>query len=185
MRSSACRRHACAARICGRTEDRGSRVVRTNGSRVRRDRRRGRRGGRDDQARHEPRQRLAREYGATDVVEERGGDGVARIKELTNGLGAHSIVEAVGTQESMMQAIRATGPADTSASSASVKASRCPRWSCFGASHTSTEGRSSTSSCRSRRPPRATRRWINGARSRCSCALTPTTTERQKGYTSR
>jgi threonine dehydrogenase-like Zn-dependent dehydrogenase len=61
-------------------------------------------------SRHEPRQRLAREYGATDVVEERGDDGVARIKELTNGLGAHSVVEAVGTQESMMQAIRATRP---------------------------------------------------------------------------
>jgi threonine dehydrogenase-like Zn-dependent dehydrogenase len=61
-------------------------------------------------SRHEPRQRLAREYGATDVVEERGDDGVARIKELTNGLGADSVVEAVGTQESMMQAIRATRP---------------------------------------------------------------------------
>jgi threonine dehydrogenase-like Zn-dependent dehydrogenase len=61
-------------------------------------------------SRHEPRQRLAREYGATDIVEERGDDGVARIKELTNGLGAHSVVEAVGTQESMVQAIRATRP---------------------------------------------------------------------------
>src|SRR5688572_27127756 len=61
-------------------------------------------------SRHEPRQRLAREYGATDVVEERGEDGVATIKELTSGLGAHSVVEAVGTQESMMQAIRATRP---------------------------------------------------------------------------
>src|ERR687884_797358 len=61
-------------------------------------------------SRHESRQRLAREYGATDVVEERGDDGVARIKELTDGLGAHSAIEAVGTQESMMQAIRATRP---------------------------------------------------------------------------
>ena len=41
-------------------------------------------------SRHEPRQQLAREYGATDIVEERGDDGVARIKELTGGLGAHS-----------------------------------------------------------------------------------------------
>jgi threonine dehydrogenase-like Zn-dependent dehydrogenase len=61
-------------------------------------------------SRHEARQRLAREYGATDIVEERGDDGVARIKELTHGLGAHSVVEAVGTEESMMQAIRATRP---------------------------------------------------------------------------
>jgi threonine dehydrogenase-like Zn-dependent dehydrogenase len=61
-------------------------------------------------SRHDARQRLAREYGATDIVEERGDAGVAAIKELTNGLGAHSVVEAVGTQESMMQAIRATRP---------------------------------------------------------------------------
>jgi threonine dehydrogenase-like Zn-dependent dehydrogenase len=61
-------------------------------------------------SRHAPRQALAREFGATDIVEERGADGVARVKELTGGLGAHSVIEAVGTQESMMQAIRATRP---------------------------------------------------------------------------
>ncbi|WP_434739528.1 zinc-dependent alcohol dehydrogenase family protein [Micromonospora sp. SH-82] len=61
-------------------------------------------------SRHEPRQKLAVEYGATDVVTERGEDGVARIKDLTDGLGAHSVIEAVGTQESMMQAIRSTRP---------------------------------------------------------------------------
>jgi threonine dehydrogenase-like Zn-dependent dehydrogenase len=57
-------------------------------------------------SRHESRQKLALEYGATDIVTERGDEGVARIKELTGGLGAHSVVEAVGTQQSMMQAIR-------------------------------------------------------------------------------
>ena len=61
-------------------------------------------------SRHEPRQRLAREFGATDIVTERGGDGVARIKDLTGGLGAHSVVEGVGTSESMLQAIGATRP---------------------------------------------------------------------------
>jgi threonine dehydrogenase-like Zn-dependent dehydrogenase len=61
-------------------------------------------------SRHDSRQRLAREYGATDIVEERGDAGVAAIKELTDGLGAHSVVEAVGTQESMMQAVRSTRP---------------------------------------------------------------------------
>ena len=61
-------------------------------------------------SRHSSRQELAREFGATDVVEERGDDGVARIKELTGGLGAHSVIEAVGTQESMLQAIRSTRP---------------------------------------------------------------------------
>jgi threonine dehydrogenase-like Zn-dependent dehydrogenase len=61
-------------------------------------------------SRYQPRQKLALEYGATDIVEERGNEGVAKIKELTNGLGAHSVIEAVGTQESMMQAIRSTRP---------------------------------------------------------------------------
>jgi len=61
-------------------------------------------------SRHEPRQQLAREFGATDIVTERGDDGVARIKDLTGGLGAHSVIEAVGTQESMMQANRSTRP---------------------------------------------------------------------------
>ncbi len=61
-------------------------------------------------SRHEPRQKLALEFGATDIVAERGAEGVAKIKELTGGLGVHSALEAVGTQESMMQAIRATRP---------------------------------------------------------------------------
>ena len=61
-------------------------------------------------SRHTDRQRLAREFGATDIVTERGDEGVARIKEMTDGLGAHSVIEAVGTQESMMQAIRSTRP---------------------------------------------------------------------------
>ena len=61
-------------------------------------------------SRHTPRQKLALDFGATDIVTERGDEGVDRIKELTGGLGAHSVIEAVGTQESMMQAIRATRP---------------------------------------------------------------------------
>jgi threonine dehydrogenase-like Zn-dependent dehydrogenase len=61
-------------------------------------------------SRHEPRQQLAREFGATDIVEERGDEGAATVKDLTGGLGAHSVIEAVGTQESMMQAIRSTRP---------------------------------------------------------------------------
>jgi len=59
---------------------------------------------------HEKRQKLAREFGATDIVTERGDDGVARIKEMTKGTGAESVLECVGTQESMMQAIHATRP---------------------------------------------------------------------------
>ncbi len=61
-------------------------------------------------SRHAARQKLALEFGATDVITERGDEGVTRLKDLTGGLGAHSVIEAVGTQESMMQAIRSTRP---------------------------------------------------------------------------
>jgi threonine dehydrogenase-like Zn-dependent dehydrogenase len=61
-------------------------------------------------SRHASRQKLALEFGATDIVAERGDAGVAKIKALTDGLGAHSAIEAVGTQESMLQAIRSTRP---------------------------------------------------------------------------
>jgi len=61
-------------------------------------------------SRHESRQKLAREFGATDIVADRGDEGVERIKQLTNGVGADSVLECVGTQESMMQAIKAARP---------------------------------------------------------------------------
>ena len=61
-------------------------------------------------SRHEKRQQLAREFGATDIVTERGDEGTTQIKELTNGVGADSVLECVGTQESMMQGILATRP---------------------------------------------------------------------------
>ena len=61
-------------------------------------------------SRHASRQKLAREFGATDIVTERGDEGVARIRELTSGIGADSVLECVGTQESMMQAIKSTRP---------------------------------------------------------------------------
>jgi len=57
-------------------------------------------------SRHESRQKLAREFGATDIVAERGEAGVARVMELTRGIGADSVLECVGTQESMTQAIQ-------------------------------------------------------------------------------
>ena len=61
-------------------------------------------------SRHAARQKLARDFGATDIVTERGDEGIDRIKELTKGIGADSVLECVGTQESMMQAIRSTRP---------------------------------------------------------------------------
>lgn len=61
-------------------------------------------------SRHKSRQALALEYGATDIVSERDEAGVARIKELTKGIGADSVLECVGSQQSMQQAIRCTRP---------------------------------------------------------------------------
>ena len=59
---------------------------------------------------HASRQKIAREFGATDIVTERGDEGVARIKDMTKGIGADSVLECVGTQQSMMQAIRSIRP---------------------------------------------------------------------------
>jgi threonine dehydrogenase-like Zn-dependent dehydrogenase len=61
-------------------------------------------------SRHQARQRLAREFGATDIIAERGEEGIARVKELTNGVGADSVLECVGTQEAMTQAIGVARP---------------------------------------------------------------------------
>lgn len=61
-------------------------------------------------SRHESRQKLAREFGATDIVVERGEEGTTKIKELTKGVGADSVLECVGTQESMMQSIQSARP---------------------------------------------------------------------------
>ena len=61
-------------------------------------------------SRHADRQALAREFGATDIVTERGDAGVKAIKELTEGIGADRVLECVGTNESMHQALRATRP---------------------------------------------------------------------------
>jgi threonine dehydrogenase-like Zn-dependent dehydrogenase len=61
-------------------------------------------------SRHESRQKLATEFGATDIVTARGDEGIDRIKQLTKGVGADSVLECVGTQEAMMQAIKSTRP---------------------------------------------------------------------------
>ncbi len=64
-------------------------------------------------SRHKTRQDLALEYGATDIVAERGDDGVARVKDLTNRIGADSVLECVGTKESMAQALACARPGST------------------------------------------------------------------------
>lgn len=64
-------------------------------------------------SRHKARQELALEFGATDIVEERGEDGIGRIMELTNGIGAESVLECVGMGQSMQQAMGVCRPGGT------------------------------------------------------------------------
>ncbi|BBA95279.1 putative dehydrogenase [Actinacidiphila reveromycinica] len=61
-------------------------------------------------SRHASRQRLATEFGATDVVTERGDEGIARIREMTGGIGADAVLECVGTEQAMAQALRSARP---------------------------------------------------------------------------
>lgn len=61
-------------------------------------------------SRHPQRQKLAREFGATDVVETRGDEGVAAVIDLLGGLGADSVLECVGSAESMNQAADCARP---------------------------------------------------------------------------
>ena len=64
-------------------------------------------------SRHEPRQEIARRFGATDIVAERGKEGAARIAELTDGVGADAVLECVGTDESIKQAFSIARPGST------------------------------------------------------------------------
>ena len=64
-------------------------------------------------SRHAERQKLAREFGATDIVEARGEDGIAVIMEMTNGIGAESVLECVGMEQSMQQAVGVCRPGGT------------------------------------------------------------------------
>ena len=144
-------------------------------------------------SRHDARQKLAREFGATDIVTERGDEGVARVKELTKGVGADSVLECVGTQESMMQAIHSTRPGGSISyvgvphgveldgaklfythvhlhgGPAPVRR-YLPELIRAGAErdHQSRQGLRSRR-CRSSKWPRATERWTSAARSRRCC----------------
>jgi threonine dehydrogenase-like Zn-dependent dehydrogenase len=60
--------------------------------------------------RHPVRIALAREFGATDVVSERGDDAVERVRELTDGFGVHSVLECVGLEQSELTAIEIARP---------------------------------------------------------------------------
>jgi threonine dehydrogenase-like Zn-dependent dehydrogenase len=64
-------------------------------------------------SRHEPRQEIARAFGATDIVAERGKEGGARIADLTDGVGADAVLECVGTDEAMKTAFAIARPGST------------------------------------------------------------------------
>ncbi len=64
-------------------------------------------------SRHPQRQALARDFGATDIVAERGDDGAAAVRERFDGIGADAVLECVGTKESMQQALDSTRPGGT------------------------------------------------------------------------
>jgi threonine dehydrogenase-like Zn-dependent dehydrogenase len=60
--------------------------------------------------RHPDRTALAKEFGATNVVSERGDAGIERVRELTNGFGVHSVLECVGYEQSMLTALSIVRP---------------------------------------------------------------------------
>ncbi len=64
-------------------------------------------------SRHEQRQEIARQFGATHIVEERGKEGAERVKEITKGIGADAVLECVGTDGSMKQAFGCARPGST------------------------------------------------------------------------
>ena len=61
-------------------------------------------------SRHADRQALAKDFGATDIVDTRGDEGVEAVRELTDGIGADAVLECVGTDESVVQALKAARP---------------------------------------------------------------------------
>lgn len=64
-------------------------------------------------SRHEPRQAIARQFGATHIVAERGDEGAAAIAEITGGVGADAVLECVGTDQSMKTAFQIARPGST------------------------------------------------------------------------
>lgn len=64
-------------------------------------------------SRHASRQRIAAEFGATDIVPERGEEGEQRILEMTNGIGADAVLECVGTNDSIASAFKIARPGST------------------------------------------------------------------------
>ena len=83
-------------------------------------------------SRHEARQQVAREFGATDIVTERGAEGAAMIHELTEGVGADVVLECVGTEQSMQQAFDSLRPGGTVGYVGVPYGAQAPMWQMFG-----------------------------------------------------
>ena len=64
-------------------------------------------------SRHEPRQRIAREFGATHIVAERGDEGIERVMEITGGVGGDAVLECVGNDAAIQQAFAVARPGST------------------------------------------------------------------------
>lgn len=64
-------------------------------------------------SRHETRQTLARDFGATEIIAERGDEGVQAVLDMTDGIGADAVLECVGTEDSVVQALRSARPGAT------------------------------------------------------------------------
>ena len=145
-------------------------------------------------SRHADRQAVAREFGATDIIEERGEDAIAALRALLDGDLADAALECVGTAEAMEQAlgsVRGGGrvgfvgvPGDrvgldvnqlfsgniTIGGGMAPARTYIPELLPGGArAARCSPARCSTWSCRSPRSPRPTPRWTSAARSRCCC----------------
>ena len=64
-------------------------------------------------SRHEPRQRIAREFGATHIVAERGDEGIERVMEITGGVGGDAVLQSVGNDAAIQQAVAVARPGST------------------------------------------------------------------------
>ncbi len=141
--------------------------------------------------RHQARTDLGREFGATDVVAERGQEGIEKVRELTGGQGTHAVLEAVGHMPAYEQAAGVVRPGGVISRVGVPQYDQAPVGfgSIFGPNITLTggpaptssyidqllpgvlegtvdPGRSSTAASAWRRPLRDTGRWTSGRRSR-------------------
>jgi len=91
-------------------------------------------------SRHEARQKLAVEFGATAIIAERDEAGAAKVRELTEGIGADAVLECVGTEGARLQALACARPGATIGTSGCRTVS-CRQRNCSGATSAWPAGR--------------------------------------------